>query len=143
MLSVLLTAWALVVLTVAVHTIGLAVLIGRLLKSHAAPPTAFWAVTLLLTRVAWFLILIHIAEIAVWGLFYYWKGCLPDLESALYFAGVTYTTTGYGDLLLQQPWRWLGPLEALTGILMCGLSAGVFFAVVSRMFAPRLEVNPK
>ena len=143
MLSVLLTAWALVVLTVAVHTIGLSILIGRFLKSHAALPTAFWPVTLLLSRMAWFLILIHVAEIALWGLFYFWKGCLPDLESSLYFAGVTYTTTGYGDLLLQQPWRWLGPLEALTGILMCGLSAGVFFAVVSRLFAPRLEGHAK
>lgn len=57
---------------------------------------------------------------------------MPDAESAFYFSGVTYTTVGYGDLVLPKPWRLLAPLEALTGILMCGLSTGLFFAVVSQ-----------
>ena len=47
---------------------------------------------------------------------------------------VTYTTVGYGDLVLPQEWRLLGPVEGLTGILMCGLSTGFFFAVVSKFF---------
>jgi hypothetical protein len=49
-----------------------------------------------------------------------------------YFSGVTYTTVGNGDLSLPKPWRMLAPLEAMTGILVCGLSTGLFFAVVSR-----------
>jgi len=143
MVSIFLTAWALVVATVALHTIGLSLVIRSLIKSRAQLPTRFWPITRLLSGLAWSLILIHLAEIALWGLFYYWKDCMPDLESAFYFAGVTYTTTGYGDLLLPPPWRMLGPVEALTGILMCGLSAVVFFAVVSRIFMPRLEANEK
>jgi len=141
MVSIFLTAWALVVATVALHTIGLAIVIRSLMKRRAALPTPFWPITRLQTGLAWSLILIHLTQIALWGLFYWWQGCMPDLESAFYFAGVTYTTTGYGDLLLQQPWRMLGPVEALTGILMCGLSAAVFFAVVSRLFMPRLKVD--
>jgi len=143
MVLMFLTAWALVFATVALHTIGLSLVIRSLIKSRAQLPTRFWPITRLLSGLAWSLILIHLAEIALWGLFYYWKDCMPDLESALYFAGVTYTTTGYGDLLLPPPWRMLGPVEALTGILMCGLSAAVFFAVVSRIFMPRLEANEK
>ena len=46
---------------------------------------------------------------------------------------MTYTTTGYGDLVLPSEWRLVGGVEALTGILMCGWSAAFFFAVVSRM----------
>lgn len=57
-----------------------------------------------------------------------------------YFSAVTYTTTGYGDLVLPQDWRLVGAIEALTGILMCGLSTGSFFAVVSRLF--RAETDP-
>jgi hypothetical protein len=59
---------------------------------------------------------------------------MPDLPTALYFSCVTYTTTGYGDLVLAGEWRVLGGIEALTGILMCGLSTGMFFAVFARVF---------
>jgi len=59
---------------------------------------------------------------------------MPDLQSAFYFSGVTYTTTGYGDLVLPEPWRLVGGIEALTGILMCAWSSGFFFAVVGRMY---------
>ena len=88
-----------------------------------------------LLSVAWRLVLLHLAEISVWGLFYWWQKCLPDVESAFYFSAVTYTTVGYGDLLLPQEWRLVGAVEGLTGILMCGLSTGLFFAVVSRSLA--------
>ena len=79
-------------------------------------------------------ILLHLAEITVWAGFYLWKDAMPDLASALYFSAVTYTTTGYGDLVLAEEWRLLGAVEALTGILMCGWSTGFFFAVVNRLY---------
>jgi hypothetical protein len=141
MLSTLLIAWALVVVTVTMHTVGLTMLIQMLAGSHLDPPERFWSITWLLVRVTWWLIIVHLLEISIWGLFYFWQGCLPDAESSFYFAGVTYTTIGYGELVLQVPWRMLAPIEGLTGILMCGLSAGVFFAVVSRLFAPRLQAG--
>jgi hypothetical protein len=81
---------------------------------------------------ACWLILINMVEISVWALFYIWQGYLPDAESAFYFSGVTYTSVGYGDLVLVKPWRMLAPLQALTGLLMHGLSTGLFFAFVSR-----------
>jgi len=83
------------------------------------------------------LVLIHVVEISVWAVFYRWQHCLGDAESAFYFSGVTYTTLGYGDLVLPLEWRLLAPLEGLTGILMCGLSAGLFFATVSAIYTPR------
>jgi hypothetical protein len=128
---------------VAVHATGLAVLLRALMKSHAQSPMRFWPVTRLLIGLTWWLILMHLVEISVWALFYFWQGCLPDAESAFYFAGVTYTTVGYGDLVLPKPWRLLGPIEGLTGILMCGLSAGLFFAVVSTIYASRSHTRPK
>jgi hypothetical protein len=46
-------------------------------------------------------------------------------------------------VVLAKPWRILGPVEGLTGILMCGLSAGLFFALVSRIYTSHLEANRK
>ena len=143
MLSIILIAGALVAVTVAVHAAGLALLLRAFIRSHAVPPTRAWPITWLLIRVTWLLLLIHTAEITVWGMFYFWQGCLPDAESAFYFSGVTYATIGYGEVVLSKPWRMLGPVEGLTGILMCGLSAGLFFAVVSRIYAPRLVPKQK
>src|SRR5688500_16147028 len=139
MLTVVSIAAVLVAITVAIHAAGLSVVLSYLLKSHAVPPAEAWPITLLLIRLTWLLILIHTAEISVWAVFYLWAGCLPDLESAFYFSGVTYTTIGYGDVVLAKPWRMLGPIEGMAGILMCGLSAGLFFATVSRIYAPRLD----
>jgi hypothetical protein len=59
---------------------------------------------------------------------------MTDLQSSLYFSAVTYTTTGYGDLVLPKDWRLVGGVEALTGILMCGWSTGFFVALVSRLY---------
>lgn len=99
--------------------------------------------TWLLIKVTWVLLLIHVIEIAVWALFFLRAGCLPDAESAFYFSGVTYATVGYGDLVLPQPWRMLGPVEGLTGILMCGLSTGFFFAFLARMFGASFKAEPE
>ena len=75
----------------------------------------------------------------MWALFYLWWGCLPNAETAFYFSGTTYATIGYGDVVLPVSWRMLGPVEGLTGILMCGLSTGLFVAVMSKVFTLRSE----
>jgi hypothetical protein len=138
----LLAAWCLLALTVTIHAAGLTAVLRGVLASPALPNTRLWPVTWRLIRFAWWLILIHLAEIGVWALFFWWQECLPDAESSFYFSGVTYTTVGYGDLVRPKKWRLLGPVEGLTGILMCGLSTGFFFAVVSKLFGARPGVKP-
>ena len=124
-------------ITVLVHVAGIAVLLRGLMTLHALPPTRIWLIARMLLRMMWWLILIHLTEVLVWGLFYPWSGCVPDAETAFYFSGVTYTTIGYGDVVLAKPWRMLGPIEGLMGILMCGLSAGYLFAVTSHIYQSR------
>jgi hypothetical protein len=131
------STFALVAATVAIHVAGLAALLQRYLPGSALSRMSFLRLVWLLAGVAWALILIHAAEIALWALFYLVQGCFPDLQSALYFSGATYTTVGYGDLVLPAPWYLLGPLEGLVGILMCGLSTAVFFAFVSRIYGAK------
>jgi len=130
-LSLILVALVLVALTVATHTIGLVVLLKRFATIRSSPPKGFWPVAWMLIRTVWALIIVHAIEITIWALFYLLDRCFADGPAAFYFSGVTYTTLGYGDLLLPVQWRLLAPIEALTGILMCGLSTGLFFAVVS------------
>ena len=139
MIAKLLIASCLVATTVMIHAAGLGMVLSRAVHSRARSDTRFWSITWLLIRIAWWLILIHIFEIAVWALFFWWQKCLPDFESSLYFSGVTYATLGYGDLLLPKEWRMFGPLEALTGSLMVGLSIAFLFAVMSKRILQRLD----
>jgi hypothetical protein len=132
MLIEILIAAGLVVVTVVIHAIGFDALLRAMIWSHALATSGFRRVTGWVIGLTCWLILIHLVEISVWGLFYFWQGCLPDAETAFYFSGVTYTSVGYGDIVLPKPWRMLAPLETLTGMLMCGLSTGLFFAVISR-----------
>jgi hypothetical protein len=78
--------------------------------------------------------LLHLTQILVWAAYYTGSKAMPDLTTAAYFSAVTYTTTGYGDLVLPVNSRTVGGVEALTGILMCGLSTGMFFAAFTRIF---------
>ena len=131
-------ASCLVAITVMIHAAGLGIVLSRVLHYRVHPDTRFVPVTWLLIRIAWWLILIHIVEIAVWALFFWWENCMPDVESSFYFSGITYLTIGYGDLVLPKEWRLFGPIEGLTGILMCGLSTALFFAVVSKRILLRM-----
>jgi hypothetical protein len=138
MIARLLIASCLVATTVMIHAIGLGMILSHVSHSTVRPDTRVWPITWLLIRIACLLIVIHMFEIAVWALFFWWQKCLPDAESSFYFSGVTYATIGYGDLVLPKEWRLFGPIEGLTGILMCGLSTAFLFVIVSKRILQRV-----
>ena len=137
MISKLLISFLLMALCVMTHAIGIIMSFRRVNSSTALVDSRFWVPIWCLIQVAGWLIVLHIFEISLWAVFYLVGNAMPDLPSALYFSSVTYTTVGYGDLVLPEKWRLVGGIEALTGILMCGWSTGFFFALVNRMHKPR------
>jgi len=132
---------ALAGLCVAVHAAGLMVMSRWLRTGIQRSAHRYWTDVWLLVRVSWGLIFLHILEIMIWGVFYAWKGILPDLNTAFYFSSITYTTVGYGDVVLTSAWRNFSSAEALVGILMAGLSTSFFFMFLSRLFVHRF--NPE
>ena len=60
-------------------------------------------------------------------------GALSDLEEALYFSTVTFTTLGYGDVVLQPSWRLLASFQSVNGIIMFGWTTAVIVALVQRI----------
>ena len=140
MLTRLLWALVLMSLCVAIHAGGVTSAL-RWLRQRSDMAPQFWSVTWLFILVAGWMVLLHLLEISAWAGFYVWQHALADGQSAFYFSAVTYTTTGYGDIVLPAEWRLLGGVEALTGILMCGWSTGFFFAIVNRIYQPRGAVR--
>ena len=134
MFGKLAVAWCVMAFCVAIHSTGLTFAF-RWIKRRVAPVERhIWQATWLLIQIAGWTILLHLVQIAVWALHYAANKAMPDVTPAFYFSTVTYTTTGYGDLVLPPEWRLVGGVEALTGILMCGLSTGLFFAVFAKIF---------
>jgi Ion channel len=83
----------------------------------------------------------HLTQIALWAVAFLFCGAIPDFERAFYFSAQNYTALGYGDVLLSDRWRLLGPLEAINGLLFFGLSTALLFAIVSHLIANRLRVE--
>lgn len=81
------------------------------------------------------MMLAHIIEIVVWSLSYALIGVVPEGSDFLYFAFVNYTTLGYGDVIPVKTWQLLGPMAAMTGILMFGWSTAVLFEVLLKAVA--------
>lgn len=77
--------------------------------------------------------LAHIAEMAVYAGFYIWVGEFSDWEAALYYSASTFTTVGYGDVVLSQDWRLLSALQSATGFLLIGWSTAFLIAVTQRL----------
>ena len=61
------------------------------------------------------------AGVWVWALAYDLLGVFPTFEESLYFSIVTYTTLGYGDVILPHEWRILSGMTSTNGFLNFGL----------------------
>ena len=133
MLTDLLWAGVMLAVSVAIHAAVIARLLRRLARAAPLHSDAFVRLTGRLVGVAARLVASHLLQVTCWGAYFRIAAAFPDLRTATYFSMVTYTTVGYGDLLPPEGLRLGAGVLGLTGILMCGWSTGVFFAVVSRL----------
>jgi voltage-gated potassium channel len=127
-------ALVLVVLTLCLQCAGVAALIGwlrRIVGSRLRDLRMFHSGALVMQTTIGIIIL-HGMVILLWASCY--RGiCFPSWESAFYFSASSYTTVGYGDVVLPLRWRLLGPLESMVGMLMSGISVGLLFAMITHL----------
>ncbi len=134
----------LVALTLILQSAGMAALIHWVRFSLAHGLESFGPVysTRLIVRFAAVLFALHLLQILLWGALYRWL-CFPAWGEAFYFSLSSFSTVGYGDIVLPRMWRILGPLESVTGVLMCGLSVSLLFAIVNRLVLHNSHPNPR
>jgi voltage-gated potassium channel Kch len=77
---------------------------------------------------------VSVIEVLVWSVTYLWLDALEGFEEATYFSMVTFTTLGYGEIVLDEQWRLLASFEAANGIIMFGWTTAIVLAVVQRVY---------
>jgi Ion channel len=129
---------AMVVLCVVIHGLGLFSL-NRAMRTesslerlqHIAPISPRGVVFTLGVVIA--MLALHGIEIWLFAFAYLWLGAIPNLEAALYFSTISYSTVGYNDTHVLTQWRLLGAFESVLGIFLLGWSTAFFFRMIGRI----------
>jgi len=87
----------------------------------------------LVAGVALILFLTTFVEVTIWAGSYLSVGAIEGFEPALYFSMVTFTTLGYGDIVLDGTWRLLASFQAALGVIMFGWTTALIVALIQRI----------
>ena len=72
----------------------------------------------------------HVIEISVWAGFYTLADLTIKGATPFEFAFENYTALGYGDAVAVDGWRLIGPITALNGLLLVGISVAIIFEIM-------------
>jgi hypothetical protein len=75
-----------------------------------------------------------IIEMWLWAVLYLFLECFRTVEQALYFSISSFTTVGFGDLVLDEKWRLLSSIEAANGFLLFGWTTAFIFEIVRHFY---------
>lgn len=142
LVRVLLIASALLVVNTLIHAVAMTIAIRwsrHIAALHPAHPFLPTGRPMVVSAVVLLMFIASVAEVMVWALVYWWLGVFTEGEPALYFSMVTYTTLGYGDIVLEGSLRLLSSFQAAIGIIMFGWTTAVVLAVVQRLYQNRRD----
>ena len=134
LLNVSIAAFMMIV-TTCIHAGGMELMLRGVknqrtgLRAWLRKTRIYWVVTTVLVMFT-----VALLEALAWASVYLALGALKGLEQSLYFSLVTFTTLGYGEIVLDERWRLLASFEAANGIIMFGWSTAIVMAVVHRVY---------
>lgn len=85
---------------------------------------SFWAGLKVIQGVMFLLLVGNLIQMAVWAQIFMTLGEFEEFGAAFYHSAVNFATLGYGDVVMSEKHKILGPLQAVNGALMIGVSTG-------------------
>lgn len=83
-------------------------------------------------------------QVALWGVLFLWLGEFKELYEAVYHSAVNFASLGYGDIVMSKDWKLLGPLEAINGVLMLGMTSAALMVILQQLIkAQRDALAPR
>lgn len=131
----------LIILTTGIHASGMILAINTMrsekgfLKQRLHLKRQFYSVG----TIVLIMFFVSLVEVLVWSINYLLLNAIDGFEQALYFSMVTFTTLGYGDVVLEEQWRLLASFEAANGIIMFGWTTAIVMAAVHHTYFSKQE----
>lgn len=134
MLANLLAGTIMVLVTVIIHGVGLLMLSAglRIVIGRYAPHLSLsgTVVTMVLTVLGLFFL--HTIEIWAWAVAYVWLGAMPNLQEALFFSTLSFSTLGAEAISATPQWQLFGSMEGVNGFLLIGWSTAYLIPAWTR-----------
>lgn len=135
-------------LTVVIHALGGVYwlkFLGKLLMNDEIrhEPRRMFRVIMMTAMV---LLLLHMLQVYLYAFLFYALPGHAGLESfhqAFYFSVVTFTTLGYGDVVVDPQWQMIAGTEGMVGIVVFGLTAALLFSIIQKSWTIRHETHPE
>jgi len=135
MLAAILLAVAVFIVNLSIQAVAVSALVFVLLPRMRALAlrSPGWGHVALLEATLLMLLLTTLVQIGIWAALFLGLDEFPAYHLAFYHSAVNFTTLGYGDIVMSEDARLLGPLEAINGSIMLGLSGATLFATFGRV----------
>ncbi len=124
------------ILTIGIHSIGTLGGIRLLRRFSKSGHKTLGIVRLIMTLClsALYLLVLHFLDALCWAFVYFFVSVMPDMEEAIYFSLVTFSSLGFGDVVIRTHYRMLAAIEAMNGLLILGWSTALFMMTVQRLW---------
>jgi hypothetical protein len=130
----------LIVVTIVFHSLALGQLsrgLRKLLESERDKPITRTLSIFVVGGSSLCTICLHGLEAWMWSIAYHLLGTLGvgDRKDAMLYSISVMTTVGGTPLHLEPKWAIMGPLEALDGWILFGLTAAFLFALIQKVWS--------
>ena len=85
----------------------------------------------------------NLLQITLWGCLFLALGEFTEFYEAVYHSAVNFASLGYGDIVMSKSWKLLGPLEAVNGVLMIGMSGAALMAMLQQLIRKQQELRTR
>ncbi len=126
---------SIIIVTIIVQTLLIACSIRVLSKLGpwlSCPPFELKNALSLAAFASWLVLGMGIG-VSIWAITFQSLGAFKHFEPSLYFSVVTFTTLGYGDIVLGTEWRLLAGLAAADGLIIFGLNTAILMEFATRV----------
>jgi hypothetical protein len=89
------------------------------------------------------LVIGNFIQISLWAGLFMLLDEFTDFRTAAYYSAVNFSTLGYGDIIMSEEHRFLGPMQAVNGVLMIGVSTAVVMSALQHALKMTIKTHPQ